>query len=112
MENQEIKFDREKVAVMQKISKEVLSNLKLEFSQGEDDFVNEATEAMTMRLTGFIYSNLAEERDLNYYFDRPTFLDWLLRRRRKATFKLRVEDLLLNPPTTNKTIRIYVTERT
>lgn len=108
MENQEIKFEREKVAVMQKISNEVLNDLKLEISQVADDFVN---ETMTMRLTGFIYSNLADERILDYYFDRPTFLDWLLRRKRKATFNLKVKDLLLNAPKTENSMRIYVVER-
>lgn len=108
MKNQEIKFEKEKVAVMQKISNEALNDLKLEVSQVADDFVN---ETMTMRLTGFIYSNLADERNLDYYFDRPTFLDWLLRRKRKATFNLKVKDLLLNPPKTDNSLRIYVVEQ-
>jgi hypothetical protein len=107
MENKEIKFEKEKVAVMQKISNEVLNDLKLEVSQVSDDFVN---KTMTMRLTGFIYSNLADERNLDYYFDRPTFLDWLLRRKRKATFNLKVKDLLLNVPKTDNSMRIYVVE--
>ena len=93
MEYKEIKFEKEKIAVIDKISNNVLNDLKLEISQVAEDFVN---ETMTMRLTAFIYSNLAEERNLDYYFERPTFLDWLLRRKRKATFNLKVKDLLLD----------------
>ena len=107
MENKEIKFEKEKVTVMKKISNEVLNDLKLEVSKVSDDFVN---ETITMLLTGFIYSDLADERNLDYYFDRPTFLDWLLRRKRKATFNLKVKDLLLNDPKTDNSMRIYVVD--
>ena len=108
MENQKIEFKKEKVAVMQKISNEVLNDLKFKDYHDADDFVN---DTMTRHLTGFIYSNLADERNLDYYFDRPTFLDWLLRRKRKATFNLKVKDLLLNAPKTDNSMRIYVVER-
>lgn len=101
-------FEKERVAVMQKRSKEVLNDLKLDISHDSDDFI---TGNMTMRLTGFIYSNLAEERNLYYYFDRPTFMDWLLKRKRTATFTLKVKDLLLNAPKTDNTIRIYTVDR-
>lgn len=105
---EKINFEKEKVAVMQKISNEVLNDLKLDIAQVDDDFIN---ETMTMRLTGFIYSNLSDERDLEYYFDRPTFLDWLFKRKRKAVFNLIVKDLLLNTPKTDNTMRVYVVDK-
>jgi len=108
MENKEIKFEKEKIAIMQKISNEVLNDLILEDGTCNDDFIN---DMFTMRLTASIYSNLADERSLDYYFDRPTFLDWLLRRKRKATFNLKVKDLLLNAPKTDNSMRIYVVDR-
>lgn len=107
MESQEIIFEKEKIAVMQKISTELFNDLELEVSKVSDDFVN---ETMTMKLTGFIYSNLADERNLDYYFDRPTFLDWILRRKRKATFNLKVKDLLLNAPKMDNSMRIYIVD--
>ena len=108
MENNEIKFEKEKIAVMQKISKEVLNDLILEGGSVNDDYVN---NTFTMRLTAYIYSNLADEKTLDYYFERPTFWDWILRRKRKATFLLRVKDLLLSAPKTDNSIRIYVVDR-
>lgn len=64
---------------------------------------------LTVRLSGFIYSNMIEERELTYYCDRPSFLDWLLRRCKKVKFNLKVKDLLLNPKPEN-TERIYIVE--
>ena len=100
-------FEKEKIAVYQKISKEILSDLELLVSKADTDFID---KTMTMQLSGYIYSNLAEERVLHYYFDRPTFLDWLFRRKRKATFNLKVKDLKLNDPKTDNSIRIYIVE--
>lgn len=107
MESQEVIFEKEKIAVMQKISTELFNDLELDVSKVSDDFVN---ETMTMKLTGFIYSNLADERNLDYYFDRPTFFDWILRRKRKATFNLKVKDLLLNAPKMDNSMRIYIVD--
>jgi len=97
-------YKREKIAVMQKIEKEVLSDPKFEVFRDAEDFIH---DTMTMRLTAFIYSDLADERNLEYEFKRPTFFDWLLRRKRKATFNLKVKDLLLNPPKSGKSMRMY-----
>ena len=108
MEKQTIEFEKEKIATMQKISNEIFTDLELQVSQIDNDIIY---NTMTMRLSGFIYSNLADERSLDYYFDKPTFLDWILRRKRKATFNLKVKDLLLNPPKTKNSIRMYVIEK-
>lgn len=104
MESKEVLFEREKVAVMHKIERELLNDLSLQVSPFGDDFIK---NTLTIKLSAFIYSNLAEERNLDYYFDRPSFLDWLLRKKRKATFKLKVKDLLLNAPKPENTMRTY-----
>jgi len=102
---EQIIFEKEKVTMVQKISEELLNGLKLETYKDIDAYFR---KTMTLRLSGFIYSNLADERNLDYYFDRPTFFEWLFRKRRKATFNLKVKDLLLNAPKTDNSIRIYV----
>lgn len=64
------------------------------------------------RLTAYVYSNIAEDRDIEYYCPRPTFLDWILRRRKKVIFNLKVKDLLINPPKDPATKRIYIVSET
>ena len=96
-------YTKEEVSVMQKISKEVLNDLTLEANAKSFDIMY---NTITMRLSGYIYSRTSEERKLEYYFDRPSFLDWALRRKRKAIFNLIVKDLALKKPEEN-TLRTY-----
>jgi hypothetical protein len=103
-----IEFKKEKIAVMQKISNEIIQDLCIKTGMDGDDIIY---DQLTSRLTGFIYSNMAEERQLVYYCERPRFLDWLLRRTKRVVFNLKVKDLLLNPPKNVNTIRVYETEQ-
>jgi len=101
-------FRKEKAAVIQKITNEAISDLKFTIGQEGDDFMR---ENLTVMLSASIYTHLAEERELVYDFDRPTFTDWLLRRKRKAKFNLKVKDLLLILPISENSLRMYVTEK-
>lgn len=88
------------------MSRKCLSDLKLSKGQTSDDFLQ---DKLTAQLTGFIYSNTIDERKLEYYLERPTFFDWLFRRRKKVVFDFKAKDLMLNPPKTNldKILRVY-----
>jgi hypothetical protein len=101
-------FTKEKITVMEKISNEVIRELKFESGQTGDDFMN---DILTKRLSAFVYANTLEERELVYYCPRPTFFDWLFRRTKKAVWNFKVKDLLLNAPATPNTLRIYEIER-
>lgn len=104
-----IEFDKEKVAVMEKISRELLRDV--EFGCGNTD-MDVVTNQMTLKLTGYIYSNMADVRTLTYYCDRPKFFDWLFRRRKSVNWELKVKDLLLNPPKLkDRTTRIYLVDK-
>lgn len=97
-------FEKEKIAFTRMISKEMLIDTKLEF-----DHYSEADKGIIISgLSSYIYTNMADKRKLVYYCNRPSFFDWLLRRTKKVVFNLEVKDLLLNPPKTNGTKRIYI----
>lgn len=100
-----ITFSKEKISFHSKVSKDILMN-NIELSSGlvDDDFIN---DQFTIRLEAWLLANTSEKRELVYHFKRPTFLDWFFRRKRRAIFNLKVKDLLLNPPATNDTVRIY-----
>lgn len=103
-----IEFIKEKVSVETKISSDLITELNFYSQREYDDFVY---NTMTVKLVGYIHSNLAEERDLVYHCKRPSFFDWLFRRRKSVTFNLKVKDLLINPPKTANTKRIYIFEQ-
>ena len=103
----QIDFTKEKLYTHAYISKTMLADLNFQTSQQSDDFIN---DQLTIKLTGYIYTNLSDERELEYFFDKPTFFDWLFGRKRKAKFNLKVKDILLNPPQMKGTVRMYVTE--
>ena len=104
-----IEFNKERIATMQKISKELVSDPSFALGTENDDFIK---DEMTLKLTGYIYSNMADVRTLTYYCDRPKFLDWLLRRSKRVQWELKVKDLLLNPPKLkDRTTRIYIADQ-
>lgn len=103
----EATYTKEKISEIQKISEEVFTNLQLEVGRIDDDFIY---QELTLKLSGYVYSNMAEERDLVYYCDRPKSFDWLFRRKRKVVFHLSVKDLLINPNPKNTT-RIYLIDQ-
>lgn len=71
--------------------------------------IHDLMEETSARFTAEILERTAEERTLEYTFKIPTFFDWLLRRKRKATFELKVKDLLLDPANYKgfETVRTY-----
>lgn len=96
------KFTKEKIRVINWISKELLNDFEVRC--GFEDFVK---NEMYIELSAIIYSNLADERELVYFCKRPTFMDWILRRREKAKFNLKIKDLLSIPEKTKGTIRTF-----
>ena len=97
-------FDKIKLVGSEKISSECLNDIALNIGQASiDDMLN---DIYTLELVGWIYSRTIEERKLTYYCERPTFLDWLFRRKKKVEFDFKASDLLINPPDKN-TLRIY-----
>lgn len=107
--NKEQSFTAEKIAAVQKIPSTVLADMKIDLHQNADDFIH---DRFTLQMTAKIYTDTVDERVLVYHCERPTFLDWLLRRRKRVEFDFKAKDLLLAPPK-NGTARIYaVSEKT
>jgi len=100
----EKEFEKKKIFAYQKISKEMLPTDILERLKKEmvfdlnykvgiesDDFFKGL--AITL-LEGTIYKWTQENRTIIQSIKRPTFLDWLLRRRKQITIKIDVSELL------------------
>ena len=103
--NSEIEFKRERVAAQNKIAASALNDLAFSVSQVLDDF---SQDMLTAQLEGYIYTHLADKRDLVYYCPRPKFFDWLFRRKKKVVFKLETKDMLLDAPKVENTARIFI----
>lgn len=104
MENK-VTFEKEKVSVISKISNILLKDIDLTLGLDQDDFMDDIS---TLRLDAWYLSNLSEVKKVKFKCDRPSFLDWLLRRQKTAEFTLVVKDILLNPPKlADNTVRFY-----
>ncbi len=105
----EVDFQGELISSFRRMPQRIFADIQVRHGLQADDFLK---KEMTTQIVGYIYTNLADERDLTFYCERPSFLDWLLRRRKVATFKFKAKDLLLNPPKiTQPTIRIYTIDK-
>lgn len=95
-------FEKKKFAVFTKFSADILNDIDVKI------FEDKITNTITARMEAFFYEKQVAEKEIVYYFDRPTFLDWLLRRRKTKRIKINISDVLNNPPKTlENTIRHY-----
>jgi hypothetical protein len=101
----ELAFDKEKISSYAKISKELIDSYNVNLSHNDIDFV---MEELTLKIDAYIYANTSETITEFYEFKRPTFFEWLFRKKRYAEFTIQIKDILINPPKMPKeTVRIY-----
>lgn len=81
-------FEKQKIRAMIKMS---FQSMKLEVAQCDADFIN---EELTLQLTSFIYQRTVEEREMVYYCPRPTFMDWLMRRKKRVVFTANLKQVI------------------
>jgi|SRR5688572_6151161 len=93
---QEIKYNKEKVAANCKVSKELITDPKMFVGQEGMDY---AMDTLTCQIETFIVSRLSETQKTRVYAERPTFLDWLLRRKRSFEIVVNAKEVIKNPPT-------------
>ena len=98
-----MQYEKVKVAAQKKIPLSVFNDIKLEISQTGEDFIN---EVFTVRMQAFIYESTIAEKEVIYTFDKPSFLDWLLGRKRTAKFHIKMSEVLTSPPS-EKNITTY-----
>lgn len=101
-------FERNDITVFQKVSK-AFFNDNIQGGVVTDDFVN---EMVTLRAQSFYYERKAETREVKYLAPKPSFLDWVLGRRREVVYRIEVKELLLNPtPGTERIIDISLKDK-
>lgn len=76
----------EKVAHYIKVTPEFLQT-----GQEADDFIY---DQLTVMLHGYIYTMAKEEGEITVHVERPTFLDWLLRRTKEKKVKYVIKELV------------------
>jgi len=104
-----IEFTKEKLSTDYQVSKDLINAIsEVTFESGQTE-LDSILNLMTLRLDAYYLAHLSEKIPLQFECKRPTFLDWLLRRRQIAKFELHVKDLLLKPPALPDTQRIYFT---
>lgn len=92
----EQEFKKQKVAQFLRVAKKLLIDDK--------DYVKSTIE---VRLEGYMYERTIAEKEITYHLERPSFMDWLLRRRTSKTIKVNISEALNNPPETPNTTRLF-----
>ena len=100
-------FTLESMADSMKWSEEYLSDIKMKAGVESEDFMK---QLLTVRIKAYFYSHESDEKEMIFYSKRPTFLDWLLRRKRRHVVNVKIKDILKNPPKGIKTKRLYFFE--
>lgn len=59
-----------------------------------EHFINDYTRNIVSRLTLEMYERTADEKEIEITIERPSFLDWLLRRTKKKIVKVKLKDIL------------------
>lgn len=99
-----ITFSREKISTHCKVSRDIITEASIRIGNEGIDFIE---ETLTAQLEAFVWSRLSEKRTITNVFKRPSFLEWLFRKKREVKIEIDVKDLLLNPPVIESTKRIY-----
>ena len=87
-----------------KANPDMIQEIKAIMSLDGEDFLK---ETMTLNLYGYIHSMAVEKKEIEYYCPKPTFMDWLLGRKRRVKFTLNVKDVLTNQPVLKDSVRVY-----
>lgn len=107
----EITFNKESIRTRTVYPMKLITDLKTEAFEYHVD------KQHVRQLDAFFYKRSLCEKNITYEFEieRPTFLDWLFRRKRTITksIKVNIEEVLKNPPNNNSidTLRIYDFEK-
>ena len=73
----------------------MFGHIKLLVGEDDTDFL---TDTLTAQMEAFIVSRLSESQKVIVYSERPTFLDWLLRRKRSFEIQVDCKEVIKNPP--------------
>lgn len=91
----EIVFTREKVAYAEKVTEEYLTQLNMEVGREDLDFIREQA---TLQFSSFLLSHMNAHQVIRVQTERPSFLDWLLRRKPVFNIEVKCMEVLKNPP--------------
>ena len=92
MDNKEIKsvFQKTKASMRMIMSSDVVQDIDL--SVFEDILYND----LAIRLDAYLLAMVKGYVNHSMFADRPTFAEWLFRKRRRFDFNIKIEDLKIN----------------
>ncbi len=101
METQE--FKKQSFVSFDKFMEEYISDIQIQYGKDSDDFIK---NLVTVRLKTDLYSKFVEERTFTKEFKRPTFFDWLFRRKQKYTFNVKVSEVTKYVPNVDNILMV------
>jgi flavin-dependent dehydrogenase len=88
VEFEKLVFEKVQLRVQEEMCLEGIKPTHFEY------FVNDYSRNVASILTLEMYERVADEKQVEFIIERPTFLDWLLRRTKTKTVKVRLKDIL------------------
>lgn len=99
-----ITFNKNKLAVSAKLSSVLLEDVRATTGLDAFDLVK---DQLTVQLVAGFMTALNETKNITVYAERPTFLDWLLRRKRRFVLTVNAKEILKDPPKVESGILMY-----
>ena len=101
-------FHKNKLALITQMDSCMMDDVQLEAGCNNADFMR---NTFTLKLTAGFMAAMNETKTITVQAKRPSFLDWLLRRKRSFVFTVNSKEVLKNPPVVHGNVLIYeVTE--
>jgi hypothetical protein len=98
-------FKRNSFVAFEKFSKEYISPINMTINNEGNDFI---TNQLTVRLKTDLYEQFIETRTFTKEFKRPTFFDWLFRRKTRYTFNVNVSEVTKYIPNVDNILRVEI----
>jgi hypothetical protein len=94
---EDVKFDTKQLIFNKRRLK---SSMLVDKKFWESDPGNEeyCQDQIQFNLEAYVLEHCWQKKQVDFTFERPSFLDWLFRRKRKVRIDLDIKDILIDPP--------------
>jgi len=96
-------YTKQKISAYMKATPEMMTERNLRIGMDGEDFIN---DLLTCQLEAFIYKSAQPTQTTYHYVPRPTFLDWMLKRRKVINITVECDKVLKVAPD-DKSILVY-----
>lgn len=102
---EEIVFKRERLTVGSRLSNNFIANAKIDVIQ------DHLYHSWSTHLDAYFYTHLKDTQTITVYHKRPTFFEWLFRKKIAIEVSIECKELFRNPPELDHNPFLYVVKQ-